>query len=157
MSTIVPESSSTHPTDYLEYGRPQSAAGLGLRPVTFNESAPHPDPSPCPAWCDHRPEAESHEVDVSSGGEVEHSGDSVSVRASLYQGKSGYGEAEFATLETHLETRGLARPQLHVALRDYSYPGPKHHYDEVLKLTLDDARELAAVLTYLVAQAEASA
>ena len=47
----------------------------------------------------------------------------------------------------NLARAGLREIQIHVARRTYSYPGPKQEYvDGLLKLTVDDARELAAVL-----------
>ncbi len=115
-----------------------------------------PDPGPCPSWCWVARTVEKHDLEVRLGGEVEHVSDSLKVRASLYGGRNGNGETEFASVEPHLEAIGSAAPAIVVALRHYTYPGPglEQHYDDVLKLAVTDAEELARVLAYLVEQAK---
>ena len=123
-----------------------------LRPIDYRTTDPHPDASPCPSWCQYVTEGEPapHDVDVRSGlGDVEHSDLTTFVRASLYRGKESGGQADFATIETHLAAVGSAPPVVEVNLRYYEYPGPQMVYKDLLNLTLEDARELASVLTYL--------
>ncbi len=141
-----------------------TTASPEVRPTVYSATAPHPDAGPCPSWCWVARTGETHEVEVRLGGEVEHASDPLrvraslhgGVRASLHGGRLSDGETEFASVEPHLETIGTAAPAIVVALRHYTYPGPEHHYGDVLRLAVTDAEELAQVLAYLVQQAKGS-
>ena len=87
-----------HATTDADYdgqlGRPASAAGLNLRPTAFGQEARHSNPSPCPSWCIHAVDGVDHELQVwgRAAGDVEHSGEVVDSRASLYPGSASPGE-----------------------------------------------------------------
>lgn len=139
---------------------------LGLRPSVYASDGidTHPDRRPCPSWCwvGQSGGEYDHEVDCSHPMTAAHRHDGIPhVVASLYQGdnnSSKYEEDRFiqaATIEPHLEQLGQGAPIIRVALR-HSEDGVSK-YGEILKLTLTDAQELAAALTYLVDTADGSA
>ena len=112
--------------------------GLDLRPSELSSDAGHPDASARPSWCLYGAD-EGHGVDGWHGGDVEHVGESVTSRASPYQGRYADGLAKFAALDAHLEQDGSGPPRVSVDLRHYKYPGPEQVYQEVLRLTVQDA------------------
>jgi hypothetical protein len=57
-----------------------------------------------------------------------------------------------ATLETHLDQDGRQDPVVTVNLRHY--PAKQHAYEERVRLTVSDARELITALTYVCDVAE---
>jgi hypothetical protein len=78
------------------------------------------------------------------------------VAATLYQGAYALVDdrhVRMASIEPRLEQLGQEGPTIRVALRPWE--GQDQHYDEVLRLSLDDAPEFMAALGYLVETAEA--
>ena len=73
-------------TEEHPYGRPVWTDKLALRPNVFSETAHHPDPSPCPAWCVEAIDGDVHPLTIygEAGGDVLHDGEIVTSRASLY-------------------------------------------------------------------------
>ena len=74
----------------------------------------------------------------------------IAIVASLYHGTisdSGSSHVQTATLECDLTTLGGAQPSIEVCLRHWPVGRPVH--EQALALTVQDARELATVLTYL--------
>jgi len=147
--------------DHLEPAEAAIRRDLGLRPHLYpgdGRKGSHPDQRPCPAWCwiGQHPDYD-HEVHVLDTGAALHTmeGD-PHVMASLYQGESSAGEGgrvvRTATIEPALEQLGQADPIIRVHLRHFE--ANEHHYDEILRLTLTDAEELARVLGWLVRTAE---
>lgn len=89
---------------------------------------------------------------------VGHSTDWIETRGSLYGGRHVDGQADYATIETHLESTNSGPAEIRIALRHFEYPGANQVYNhEALKLTLDDARELVRVVAFLVERAEQAA
>ena len=80
-----------------------------------------------------------------------------SVVASLYPGDSSRGPnsrwIHTATLEPRLAQLGQAPPVIRVAMRQYE-EGEQKYEDELLRLTVADARELVTALNYLIEMAD---
>lgn len=170
MSTIISEQSSTS-GDFASrqaafsdsLGEPEYAAvrqQLGLRPCAYADDGAgrHPDRRPCPSWCwvGQSGGEYDHEVDYAHPMEAHHRHDGIPhVVASLYRGQLVSGGERYvaaATIEPHLEQVGQGSPIIRAYLRHWE--GREQKFGEVLKLTLTDARELAAALTYLIETAE---
>lgn len=129
----------------------------------------HPDTRPCPSWCyvgieDDR-EKYDHEIVDNRPDTAKHLLDKIlTTRASLYPADTDSTTQVVRTAEfvSHLEQLGSERPQVRVGLR--SHPRKRGadglyrrtmKYNGLMKLTVEDARELAAMLTYLADVADA--
>jgi hypothetical protein len=131
---------------------------LGLRPLYYDENGKHPDQRPCPPWCwigQTHGEYEQH-VDVRHLMSAQHELNSTpAVAATLYQGEYALADvrhARMASIEPDLEQVGQEDPIISVNLRRWE--GREQHLDQVLRLTIDDTRELVKVLHYLIETAE---
>jgi hypothetical protein len=135
-------------------------ARLGFRSPLIASNGPHPDSEHCPSWCwltADNPEGYDHEIDPHHPMTAHHTlASTPSIVASLYPGehmRSEYDAVHTATLETHLDQDGGQDPVIAVNLRHY----PERHkqeYDQRLRLTVSDARELITALTYVCDVAE---
>ena len=132
-----------------------------LRDTVFFGGSAHPDAGPCPDWCQYtEPPAAAHGIEY--GQPVAHTSTTLHSRASLYRGADedmgSEGERHlFATIETRTEVVEGCAPEIRVALRDHPHVmgrGSEQRLEEKLLLTIADARELAAVLTYWADAAE---
>lgn len=135
---------------------------IQLRNKELPEDESHPDTRPCPPWCwltADNPEGYSHEISPDRITAARHDmGEPINVRASLYGAEQEGGRVvTTATLEVALEQDGADEPRFQVALRHYArekgsnglYSSVMHYDHDRLRLTAEDARELALVLTYL--------
>ncbi|MEP6814122.1 MAG: hypothetical protein ABI873_01080 [Marmoricola sp.] len=136
---------------------------LGLRPVWYANDCKetHPDTRPCPSWCwqASSPESETHEVTADHVAAASHALEPApSILASLYESdlerQEPHGVAA-AQIETHLVQLGGDEPQITVYLRDY--PDRKRRFEERLRLTVADAREVITALSYVCEVAERDA
>ncbi|GAA1446439.1 hypothetical protein GCM10009641_69990 [Mycobacterium cookii] len=122
----------------------------------------HLDTRPCPSWCwvaTDNVNRYPHETDPDRITVARHTtGDPIDVRASLYGADQEKGDVvRSATLEVAIEQDGCEDPQIEVALRHYKrerrdnglYSSVMHYDPDRLRLTVEDARELALVLTHL--------
>jgi len=131
---------------------------LGLRPTRYPDNGSHPDQGSCPSWCwIAQNEGYNHEVDPHHPLDAEHRLEAnPSVVASLYPGTNlALGAAECrhiytVTIEPRLEQRGQAQPVINLAMRTYENR-EQVYVDELLRLTVTDARELVAALEFLTA------
>jgi hypothetical protein len=135
---------------------------LGLRPISYAMSTGHPDRRPCPSWCwVGRAGGEfEHEIMARHPMKALHEIESaIRTVASLYPGEPAVGVGDrtvgTATVESDLTQLGSADPVISVYLRRWDGQIAKH--DKRLALTLEDAKELAAALTYLVGLATGDA
>jgi hypothetical protein len=81
---------------------------------------------------------------------LHHIEEPISIVAALYRGtvlESGEGHIQSATIECDLTQLGCADPRIEVCLRHWPEDRPVH--EQTLALTVEDARELATVLTHL--------
>ena len=134
---------TTTTTERPEFGSPAWADELKLRPTEYRCDEPHPDPSPCPAWCWAYQSGQKHLVDARAG-DVHHHSESAQLRASLYRGGPSITDDTievFATHEARLEREGQREVQVVVARRTKTQ-GQSEYEDDLLKLTVEDAREL---------------
>lgn len=138
-----------------------------LRPTEFPDSE-HPDQRPCPSWCwiaADNPDKYDHEVDADHIQVATHTMDAIDTRATLYNGDHSYTQNMITTakIESRLEQAGAGTTTVRVSLRTYAreqgadgnYHNAMKYYESRLRLTVEDARELACVLTYLVQTADA--
>lgn len=152
-----------------DYEDPNEAAlriQLGLRPAHYSVTADftkeaHPDQRPCPPWCFVNDSEYGHEIDRAHPTEASHSYDvRASVVASQYPGGFvNFGKDELvvpSTVEARLEQIGQQAPTIEVALR-HQDKSVREAYQRLLRLSVTDARELAAVLTHLVQVADGEA
>ena len=148
------------PTEYLEPETYTLQAKLGLRPHHFQENGPHPDTQPCPSWCwIAKWGKDGHEIEWRHPLEATHTMEGTpQIAASLYPAEPGsqaYPTVVMATIEPRLQQVGQQPPTIRVAFR--SYEGREQTYnDELLKLSIDDAEDLIAALSYLVKTAESA-
>lgn len=131
---------------------------LGLRPITLVDDGmegTHPDRRPCPPWCDLGNSEHGHSVEPSSPYAAEHSSVIVSLAASHYEGSAEHSAGQRfiapATIECWLRQSGQGDTTIKVSLR-HDGGGPK--WQERLRLSVNDARDLIATLTYLVGLTE---
>lgn len=127
---------------------------LRLRETSFEEGERHPDRRPCPPWCvGARYSTYEHEIEVDNPFEALHRiNGGISSVASRYPGVARGESVQAATLYSVLEQRGQRDPVLQVGVRTYDAQG-KQDADLLfnpLRLSLEDARELVKVLSYLV-------
>jgi hypothetical protein len=144
--------------------RPQTTADRiramvpALPDTWIQPTAEHPDQRPCPAWCDkgngHMAEAchtLQHYVEEDENGQDL---PTTNVRATLYPADEP-SVVNLSRVETRLEQLGYGLPRVIVSLRTYRWePGEGHvsHYlPELLKLTVEEAENLASVLTFYAA------
>lgn len=148
-----------------DFEEPEETArrlALGLRPTFYltdvgRGAQDHPDKGPCPSWCWAAEDGYTHEVEPDRPMTIRHRSDSYGTVASLYRGdldpvpdgEVGEMVTMTATVETHLERDGQSAPVVVVALRQRD-EDRQQKYDEVLRLSIDDADELARVLAHLV-------
>ena len=131
---------------------------LGLRPVRYSQDTAthgHPDQRPCPSWCwVAQDDTEGHFIEPAHPFEAVHTLPATpSVAASLYGAGRNADLASVSTIEPRLEQVGQAPPVINVALR--LWRGKEMDYtDELLRLSIDDAEDLIAALSYLVKVAE---
>jgi hypothetical protein len=135
------------------------ARHLELRPTIYSDTGPHPDPRPCPSWCwvGQSNGEYHHEIEPTRTGTAVHSMEGVAhVVATHYWGYTYRdGVVHAASIETHLEQVGQLPPRLRVALRyGTGDPDDRMAFDEILKVSVPEARELIAVLTYFAEIAE---
>lgn len=139
-------------------------------PVVRSREIPeddHPDKRPCPSWCwvvVNNPDGYAHEIHEHRITTATHAlEEAIDTRASLYPADTDHETRKIttATVESDLRQDGADQPVVRVALR--SYPrvkkadgtyGRDHAYAELLRLTIEDAREFAAALVYLADVAE---
>ncbi|MGC4112334.1 MAG: hypothetical protein QM747_18330 [Nocardioides sp.] len=138
------------------------------RPRTYYND--HPDTRPCPPWCwivtDNPDGSYTHDisgtVEPRRMFEVEHTTHRrYPVVASLYTGhvaRGGADLADTATIELNLRQVGQREPRIDVALRHNVWEQgkgwvPEYDYQR-LKLSIEDARELSAMLAHVVALSE---
>ena len=139
------------------------------RALLYKGTRQHPDQRPCPPWCwvaaDNPKGRYSHEIETDHPFEATHHSDKAfSIAASQYQGRPAADPCDVftATLELHLEQRGQGDPMIDVALRDYHnerdddgrWHWRMNYDDERLKLSVEDARELIAMLEHVVGLTE---
>ena len=136
---------------------------LGLRPVYYSSNTDgtkglHPDQRGCPSWCWIAQHDEyDHSIDQDRPMTATHTTDNdPTIVASFYKGASHAPDyaTHTATLEPRLEQVGQNLPAIHIALRHYPVGNKQVYLHKHLSLRLDDARELALVLNYLVGLAE---
>jgi hypothetical protein len=159
--------------DYEEPAEAALRTQLGLRPTHYSTTSDamkgnHPDTGPCPAWCFVAdPSVEwGHEIDRDHPTVATHSYDvTASIVASLYPGAferhpaEKPGDVEYviaSTIEARLPQVGQQDPEIRVALRHQDRPVSKA-FVELVRLSVTDARELAAILTHLVQLADGEA
>ena len=132
-----------------------------MRPIAYAEDGVgHPDRRPCPSWCwvaQHGGEY-THEVDSRHPMGILHTrSDTPSVGLSLYPACPAHGERDrvvrLATLEPHLQQLGDGEPEIHVGRCTFE-SRERVYQDDSLRLPLDDAQDLMAVLAHLVETAE---
>lgn len=140
-----------------EYTRRQQ---LGLRAVYFpdtQEPGSHPDQRPCPPWCAIGASEYDHEIEPGAPFLAEHSTEPIGIAASVYRGTHHRGArtpgVSAATIETHMRQLGQGGQRIEVYLRQER--DGEECYTKQLALGVTDAAELATVLSYLVAQADA--
>ena len=128
----------------------------------------HPDTRPCPSWCyvgiENDRDTYDHEILEDQISEAVHSFDKrLTTRASLYPASTDHATrvVEVATFVTHLRQVGAGEPIVGVGLRQYPRTQDadglyRRHvkYSDLMDLTVEDARELAAMLTYVCDLAE---
>lgn len=151
-----------------EYEEPQNAAlrtQLGLRPAhyIYDEHEDHPDKRPCPPWCYINDVEYAHEVEAGRPLTAMHAYDVCpGVVASQYPGRfhkergGDPAHVETATVECHLQQRGQDDPLIRVYLRQPAELGGSE-LTKPMRLSVTDAREVAALLTHLVQVAEGEA
>jgi hypothetical protein len=157
------------PVSQNDYEEPAEAAlrtQLGLRPTHYSITSDltkegHPDQRPCPAWCWVTEAEYGHEIDPAHPTVASHSYDvRPSVALSMYPGGFvKFGDADLvvaSTLEATLHQLGQQAPTIQVAMRRRDKSAHKGHA-ELVRLSVVEARELAAVLTHLVQVAEGEA
>lgn len=133
---------------------------LGLRSLMYPNSqlkGAHPDQQPCPSWCWNGQEGEifDHEIDRDHPMvAVHHYDGGLEVAASHYPGKSDGEVVEPAVILCRLTQVGQGAPQVNVLLRQYK-PDGLPVVESLLKLSITDADEVAAVLQFLVKKADA--
>ncbi|MCW2738857.1 hypothetical protein [Nocardioides sp.] len=145
----------------------QTAIPLRSKELSGGE---HLDTRPCPPWCwvaADNPDGFPHETDPARITVARHTlGDNIAVCASLYGADWESGEVvRTATFEVALEQDGAEEPQIEVALRHYKrekgsnglYSSVMHWDPDRLRLTAQDAREMALVLTHLANVADCTA
>jgi len=135
---------------------PPPPGAPALRATAFFQGSAHPDAptTPCPQWCDYPRHGTAHGIE--RGRPIEHGSTRLETRASLYRGEDRNagrdGERHvFASIETYVEMVEGHPLEIRVGLRDYPWvegKGTVPRYRERLKLTPEDAAELAAMLTY---------
>jgi hypothetical protein len=132
---------------------------LGLRPLYYHEVGKHADQRPCPPWCwvGQTHGEYDHEVDPHHPLTARHELKATPASAaSLYQGvfelEDNVRHVRTASVEPRLQQIGQEQPTIRVALRRWE--GRKQRFDEVLNLSIDDAREFMTVLGRLVEIAE---
>lgn len=154
------------------YEEPAEAAlrtQLNLRPTHYPTTADstkggHPDQRPCPPWCwvnDDNEHQFGHEIDYKHPTEASHSYDvRPSVALSMYPGGFvKFGDSDLvvaSTVEATLTQVGQQAPTIRVLMRRQDKPVHKALTD-LLRLSVVEARELAAVLRHLVEVAEGEA
>jgi hypothetical protein len=134
---------------------------LGLRSPVFDKDGPHPDERPCPSWCwvGQSNGEYHHTIDLTRIAHADHSMEGVAhVAVTGYPGHGYRSEdaAYAATVEVNLEQLGQGSPVLRLALRYGEDEDRRMAYDELVKLKVNEARELIAVLGYFIEIAESS-
>lgn len=136
---------------------------LGFRAAYYGgDPTEHPDPHPCPPWCWVANQEEYvHEVEPQNVMRARHNlQSSPTLVASLYAGERDRFREDSvihaATIETHLSQLSNGSPMVEVYLRDYPWSegSRKQRYQERLRLTIADARELITALAYVCDTAE---
>jgi hypothetical protein len=147
------------PNEYEEPEQFTTRQYLGLRPVAFpadDQKHTHPDQRPCPPWCDIGNSEWGHEIDPRAVFSAEHNSERVTFPATMYGGSYDQGPSRRlvipATIECSLSQNGQTLPKISVALR-HNLDG-EARYQERLRLSVNDARDLIATLTYLVGLTE---
>ncbi|GAB3659317.1 hypothetical protein GCM10027596_16730 [Nocardioides korecus] len=128
---------------------------LGLRPTTFLFGDPTIDPRPCPPWCHYGLNNDKHDVNQAHPFDAHHAlGVEPEVALSNYP--ADYlrdSEGTFVStsaLRVALRQVGQSAPT--VELHAYIKSEPERRPS--LDLSIGDAKELVAALTYVVALAE---
>lgn len=167
MTTTV-EPTSALCEGFVEDEEAERTRALGLRPTHYSTHADghkgsYPDQRGCPAWCwvAAHPEYD-HEVTRNDPMNARHAAERVSTVASQYQGEyhsvGKYGDPDHltyvstATVETELQQRGQDQPVIKISLRHYP-DGKRQELTTRLRLSVDDARELAIVLSHFAEEA----
>ena len=126
---------------------------VGLRATRYVRHDTHPDTRDGPPWCWVQRDPTLHKHEISPDHPVRalhHIEDPIAIVASLYPGttgESGGSHVQTATIECDLTELGGADPTIEVCLRHW--PEGRAVHEQTLALTVEDARELATVLTYL--------
>ncbi len=130
---------------------------LGLRPVVFRSSDPHPDTRPCPTWCmlagDSVPR---HRIREYTPMDAMHElADCVDVRASFYGGQVTVqgDKLETAFFRFQLSQLGQSAPRISLMLTE-NLGGTGAQAKRLCQFSAEDAREVSKVLTYLADVAE---
>jgi hypothetical protein len=132
-------------------------AHLGLRQEYYLDELQHPDQRPCPSWCwVGRTRGEyGHELAWSHPMAARHAlGGAVPVVASLYPGEHLRDGAHAASIEVDMHQLGQRAPVIALSRRQYPDGHTMKWEWQLLKLSVEDARELAIALNYVADLAE---
>lgn len=151
------------PLNFMEDADYTLGVQLGLRRHVWSLNGgkgDHPDQRPCPSWCWVAQHAEyDHPIGSDQPMQAEHSMEArASVALTLYRGSQGGADGErymeSATLEPRIEQVGQDAPILVIGGRFHDDDGKQAYDHEMVKMTVDDTRDLIKVLTHLVEVAE---
>lgn len=139
---------------------------LGLRPIfipSTDDERPHPDPRPCPSWCWAARTDYEHEVDWRHPMRADHYSDSVITVLQMYYGQRIAADEENgtpagvapATLSLSLRAHGQGGTYVHIGRMTYIDGMTSKPTPDLLKLSVEDARDLIVALTHLVGLVDA--
>jgi hypothetical protein len=135
--------------DYEEPGDAAVRRRLRLRPIVYAGFASHPDRRPCPPWCASAGDGYGHVVEPDHPFAAYHEMEErPAIAASFYKGARDNTDDDIvaaSTVELALSQIGRARPVIRAYFRHAA-----GRSELLVSLTLQDARELARILEYVV-------